>query len=80
MKSKITRKITIDDLACMVQENFATKEDLARTETNIERYIDEANAKLARMIEKIPTQDQLISYVELNKRLARVERKLGFAR
>lgn len=64
----------------MVQENFATKEDLARTETNIERYIDEANAKLARMIEKIPTQDQLISYVELNKRLARVERKLGFAR
>ena len=66
MEEKKTNRLTIDELGRMMQENFATKHDFDRLETN-----------LAGMISKLPTRDDLERLLKLDKRVSRIENALG---
>ena len=71
-----TQKVTLDDLAAMIERNIAHKEDLERHTTHIENFIREENAKLTSLIEKIPTRDELVSHTQIIHRLERIEEQL----
>ncbi len=76
MEEKQTQKVTLDDLAAMIERNIAHKEDLERHTTHIENFIREENAKLTSLIEKIPTRDELVSHTQIIHRLERIEEQL----
>ena len=76
MEEKQTQKVTLDDLAAMIERNIAHKEDLERHTAHIENFIRDENAKLANMIAKIPTRDELISHTQVMHRLDRIEEQL----
>lgn len=83
-EDKYTQKITLDDLAGMIQRNFLTvfsKEDGDRMETNLARE----PVKIQGMIEELPTRvaEKIIDfknlsdrYERLNQRVEALERKL----
>ncbi len=52
-------RITMEDLARIIQDNYATKADLDERTDHIESFIQDENTKLAEMIAKIPTRDEL---------------------
>lgn len=76
MEEKQTQRITLDDLASMIERNIAHKEDLERQTAHIENFIREENTKLATMIEKIPTREELVSHTQVIHRLERIEKEL----
>lgn len=69
-------KITIDDLAAMMQEHFATKEDLKATESGILRRVDDRFDEIVAMLRLIPTRDELVHYSELAGRVKHLETQM----
>ena len=56
-----------------------TKQELEQRTDHIENFIHEENSKLAEMISKIPTRDELLGQATLMKRLERIEKHLNLA-
>lgn len=71
-----TNKVTLDELAGMIQRSVAHKTDLDLQRFALERFIENENAKLAALIAKIPTRDELDALLRLHERVAALERDL----
>ncbi len=83
----MTKKITMEDLAAMVQEEFeatrkqmATKEDLGAAKHELEGHIRDLAAsvtKVERMLEPVTPLPETVR--SLDRRVARLEKKVGLS-
>ena len=69
-------RVTLDELAGMIQRSVAHKTDLDKQTAHIEHYIRERHHELVELIKKIPTRDELEDYRTLQKQMADVRRVL----
>ncbi|MEK7576678.1 MAG: hypothetical protein AAB482_03200 [Patescibacteria group bacterium] len=76
MNDKQTQKVTLEDLAGMMQrqfEEFATKKDLSRLETNLAQILVKMNERLERMDFKL---GQLTDLEHLRNRIELMARNI----
>lgn len=68
MEEKVTQKITIDELAGMIERNIAHKEDINRLENHLVGIVG--------MIEKLPTRDEVRDLLHLRQRIDEMTRNI----
>jgi len=68
MDEKQTNRVTLDDLAAMVEHNIAHKEDVDRLENHLVR--------IEGMIEKLPTRAEIAELLQLRQRIDEMGRNI----
>lgn len=68
MDDKQTQKVTLEDLASMIERNIAHKEDIDRLENHM--------VKLVTMVERLPTRDEMRELLQLRQRVDEIIRNV----
>jgi hypothetical protein len=73
---KETTRVTVDDLARMIQESVVHKPDIDRLESNLVAVL----ARLEQKVDALPERvaDRIVDYANLKARVEALEQRTGF--
>lgn len=72
MDEKQTNRVTLEELASMIERNIAHKEDIEKTQEQIFAHIDERHNELVELVKKIPTRDEFADFKSLREQMSKV--------
>ncbi|MEK7631130.1 MAG: hypothetical protein AAB417_03840 [Patescibacteria group bacterium] len=75
MDDKQTQKVTLDDLASMIERNIAHKEDIDRLENHMVGMDGKMN-KMVEMIAQLPTRDEMRDLLSIRQRVDEIARNI----